>query len=220
MNWLEPLDNYCERTDASLWAEPLNAATNLAFILAGIAAVRLYMNQRRGGQPHSPALLALTALVFLVGLGSALFHTAATRWAMLADVIPILLFMYLYQGVFVRRALGFSGWMTALYLAAFYGVSQSMGLIFGEEALNGSIFYIPAAAALAGFALWTSRARMPGAAEMLLAGGIFMLSLVFRTLDREVCAAFPAGTHFLWHILNGAVLYLLLRGLFPLMRRP
>jgi hypothetical protein len=37
------------------------------------------------------------------------------------------------------------------------------------------------------------------------------VSLVFRSIDQAVCASFPLGTHFLWHCLNGLVLYLLLR---------
>ncbi|NJN40478.1 MAG: hypothetical protein HC807_06085 [Gammaproteobacteria bacterium] len=33
------------------------------------------------------------------------------------------------------------------------------------------------------------------------------MSLTFRTLDRDLCAAIPLGTHFLWHLLNAVVLY-------------
>jgi hypothetical protein len=36
-------------------------------------------------------------------------------------------------------------------------------------------------------------------------------SLIFRTIDRDICAQFPWGTHFLWHTLNAWVLYRLLR---------
>ena len=31
---LDPIDAYCERTSAAYWAEPVNAVTNLAFLLA------------------------------------------------------------------------------------------------------------------------------------------------------------------------------------------
>ena len=48
---------------------------------------------------------------------------------------------------------------------------------------------------------------------LFLAAGVFTLSVAFRTVDIAVCAAFPLGTHFLWHSLNGVVLYLLLRAL-------
>jgi hypothetical protein len=37
------------------------------------------------------------------------------------------------------------------------------------------------------------------------------VSLAFRTADLPLCATLPSGTHFLWHILNAAVLYSLVR---------
>ena len=46
---------------------------------------------------------------------------------------------------------------------------------------------------------------------LLAATGIFTISLFFRTIDRVICPSFPAGTHFVWHLLNGAVLYLSIR---------
>ena len=46
MTWTAPIDAYCERLDAGFWAEPLNAATNLAFILAAVACFGLWRGQR------------------------------------------------------------------------------------------------------------------------------------------------------------------------------
>lgn len=218
MDWLEPLDHYCERTDASLWAEPLNAITNLSFIIAGILMLRLYRNWRQQ-QERSIAMELLVSLVFAVGIGSTLFHTFATRWALLADIIPILIFMYAYQAVFLRQVFGLAGWPIALYLVAFFILSQSMGWVFGEEALNGSIFYLPVLVALLGFSIRMQHNQTAGARDIGLAAGWFVVSLTFRTLDREICELFPLGTHFLWHLVNGVVLYLLLRGLLPSMRR-
>jgi hypothetical protein len=43
---------------------------------------------------------------------------------------------------------------------------------------------------------------------LLLAAGVLLLSLTFRTLDLAICERFAVGTHFLWHLLNGLVLYL------------
>ena len=43
------------------------------------------------------------------------------------------------------------------------------------------------------------------------AGALFVLALVFRSIDQAMCPTFPYGTHFLWHLLNAVVLYLLLR---------
>ena len=48
---------------------------------------------------------------------------------------------------------------------------------------------------------------------LLAAAGVYALALVFRTIDHEVCSAFPIGTHFLWHTLIGLAAYLSRRGL-------
>ncbi|MEL7215701.1 MAG: hypothetical protein AAGJ96_07195, partial [Pseudomonadota bacterium] len=53
-------------------------------------------------------------------------------------------------------------------------------------------------------ALWR---KHPATAQGLLIGvAILSLSLTFRTVDEAVCNALPLGTHFMWHILNGAML--------------
>ncbi|KZB85003.1 hypothetical protein [Amycolatopsis regifaucium] len=41
-----------------------------------------------------------------------------------------------------------------------------------------------------------------------LAAAVFGVSLAFRSADHAVCGNFPAGTHFVWHLLNGLVLCL------------
>ena len=190
MNWSEQLNNYCERGDASLWAEPINALSNIAFIIAAIAAWHLYINNQGNARGNGNKLMpVLILLLFAVGIGSSLFHTFATRWAMLADVIPILLLMYIYQGIFLRLVMNFRGWQVALY--------------------------IPVALALCGFFLFMRMRHKQGAGSIGAAVGLFMLSLIFRTLDQTLCDTIPIGTHFMWHILNGAVLYMLLRGLMP-----
>ena len=50
---------------------------------------------------------------------------------------------------------------------------------------------------------------------LLGAGALFGLSLVFRTVDMALCdevqiGVYFSGTHFIWHMLNGLMLYLLL----------
>jgi len=49
-------------------------------------------------------------------------------------------------------------------------------------------------------------------ARAFLAGAL-AVSLFFRTIDNAVCDMLPIGTHFLWHLTNGAVLYLAARAL-------
>src|SRR5262249_32960285 len=47
---------------------------------------------------------------------------------------------------------------------------------------------------------------------MMVGAGLFVVSLTFRIVDLDVCATWPLGTHFLWHLFNAAVLYTVLRG--------
>ncbi len=84
MDWSQPIDLYCERTDAAFWSEPVNAVSNVAFLIAAAAA---FVRWRRGDRGDWPAL-ALIGVVTAVGIGSFTFHTVATRGAVLADVDP------------------------------------------------------------------------------------------------------------------------------------
>ena len=46
---------------------------------------------------------------------------------------------------------------------------------------------------------------------MIAATGVFVLSLTARTLDVPIGPSFPLGTHFLWHVLNAVLVYLVVR---------
>src|SRR5258708_39945997 len=89
MDWSAPIDLYCERTDASFWAEPANALSNAAFLIAATAAFWLWRRQSGSDRSRDWPALALIVVVVAVGLGSLAFHTPATPGAVLADVIPI-----------------------------------------------------------------------------------------------------------------------------------
>ena len=97
--------HYCERITDSFWAEPLNAITNVAFLVAAGLLFRHYATSRTSPQ-HALSLLTLIALVALIGVGSFLWHTWATAWMEWADVLPILGFISLYLWLFLRRVVG------------------------------------------------------------------------------------------------------------------
>src|SRR6516225_3228807 len=120
MDWSAPVSQYCERADASFWAEPLNAATNAAFLIAAAAAFLIW---RRAGGRDQPAL-ALIIVVVAVGLGSFTFHTVATRGAALADTIPIAIFIYGYLLLALRRFLHFSPAAAIGIVIAYGAVAQ------------------------------------------------------------------------------------------------
>ena len=80
------IDIYCERVSGDFLAEPLNAITNLGFILVGLFILK--------GQSFSGRILGV--ITTLVGLGSLTFHTFATTWAAALDVGFIALFILVF----------------------------------------------------------------------------------------------------------------------------
>jgi hypothetical protein len=202
--WSAPVDLYCERINPSFWAEPLNALSNAAFLMAAAVA---YGDWRRRGADVAALLLIVTTA--LVGLGSFAFHTLATRGAALLDTIPIALFIHGYLYVALRRFVGVGIVLSLVIVIAFFAFTQVFTSVLPRGLLNSSVGYLPALAAMLVVG-WVVRATSPGR-TILAAAGIFAVSLTFRTVDLWICPSLLLGTHAIWHLLNAIVLYLLLR---------
>jgi hypothetical protein len=201
------LDLYCERTGPGLVNEPLNAITNLAFFVAIWAVWRL----TRAGPHRDVSSSVLLALMLAIAVGSTLFHTFATAWAHWLDVLPILLFQLAFLWCYLRQVGRLGLWRTLLVLVAFLAAS-----LYGRslpQVLNGSLMYAPSLALILALGLYHYATRRARRADLLAAGGLLALSIAFRTMDAAVCPAVPAGTHFLWHVLNAGVLFLCMRAL-------
>lgn len=207
---LQPIDIYCERTGPELWAEPVNALTNLAFVAAGLwglAAIR-----RNDGGTFAQVL---AWWVVAIGIGSGLFHTFANRLTMWADIIPIAGFTLAYTLFNLRRFMAMP-WARALpVFIGFYvvvGVLTALVPDWLREASNGSTGYLPPFLALIFFgALVIAHGSVAGWYN-IAAAAIFVVSVTFRATDPIVCGSFPLGTHFMWHVLNGLMLGVLLAG--------
>jgi hypothetical protein len=199
------IDAYCERTDYEFWAEPVNALTNGAFIVAAI--IGLILARRSGRLDVGTGILA--GLIFAIGIGSFLFHTIATRWAAIADVLPIQLFIIAYLILAMRRFLGLPWWTAGLIGIAFIPAQFVFGQVLGailRDVIGSSVGYLPAATALAITGIILLIRRHPAGWPLAMATGLFAVSLTFRTLDGPLCDVLPLGTHFVWHILNGILL--------------
>jgi len=221
---------YCERgRSEALLAEPFNAASNASFLLAALAALLLLLRRPRETRSADHGLLI--ALVFLVGLGSLAFHVLADKASMLADVVPIDVFMLVYLGFALNRFLHVPpGWsvLTLIGFAAIVFLAMQLrcwdgGIGFPSadatsvsECLNGSLVYLPSLLAMGLIGGLLVERKHPGAPYILWATLIFAISVTFRSLDLALCDAYEfqgrkTGTHFVWHLLNGLALFLLLR---------
>jgi Ceramidase len=211
-SWFTPIDNYCERIGPDFWAEPLNALSNGAFI--GAAAYAFVLWRRAGAKDR--AALWLIAITAAVGIGSFLFHTFANRWSLLADVLPIAVFIYGYFLLAMRRHVRFrpvSSILATGLFVLFNTVFTSLWVgLFPGMTFNGSVGYIPAILALlaVGIACLWANALAAGRA-LLLSAGLFAVSLFFRSIDNAICPGVPVGTHFIWHALNALVLLILMQ---------
>ncbi len=201
MDLLRQIDAYCERLGPEYWAEPINAVTNAAFL---IAAFIMWRRVRGRGLPLAMLLVWILAAI---GIGSYLFHTHAQVWAAIADTTPILLFILVYLFAMNLHGWGMARWQAFLATAGFFPYAFATVPLFQMvPGLGSSAGYAPVPLLILIYAaLW--RRRFPELARGLAMGAlILMVSITFRSLDAPLCGAVPAGTHFMWHILNATML--------------
>ena len=204
----QPIDIYCERNSVSFFAETLNAVSNFAFLVAGWLA---WLEFRQRSSPRAdPLLAAIVTIVPIVGLGSFIFHTLATRWASWVDVIPILIFMSLYTWLVMRRYFAWPRWLASTALLAFFFSTVGLEAVVPERVLWGGAMYLPTIAVFVAVAIASNDCSKDVRKTIAMAASLFLLGFTFRTLDAPLCESLPIGTHYLWHSLNAVVLYLLI----------
>ncbi len=247
MTWSEQVFRYCERgQDPGFWAEPFNAASNAGFLIAGAVLWARFASAVNGAwfhpssagsagtaaahvkcenANHHTLVWLLIVLTFAVGIGSFLFHTFATRWARLADVVPISLFMGAYLYFALRVFLGWSLTRTIVAVLGFAAVGLAASTIAcpasmrsvtdyaREPCLKGAMGYVPALLALLVTGAALRRDPVLGR-QLLVAAGIFLAAMILRWVDRDMCATTilfgqARGTHALWHLLTATAVYVL-----------
>jgi hypothetical protein len=204
---VEVFDEYCERVGSSLLAEPINAISNVAFIVAAWAAWRL---AKRNGT-LSTGVKALIGLAGSTAIGSMLWHTFANTWSLYLDVIPIVLFMVGFLWLYVRDVMGKSAGFAVLFGAAFFASALLVRPI-GDE-IHGAPSYLPGLLLVLVLGLYHVIQRKPDRFTLLAAAGTYFTALFFRTIDNELCHYMTIGTHWIWHILIALVTYLVMRSL-------
>jgi hypothetical protein len=209
MSLLDPINSYCERSGPGLLDEPINAFSNIAFFIAAYALYRLYRKRNLNDRQ----ILTLIIMLALIGCGSTLFHTFANELTMLGDVIPISAFTFTYLWFSLRSLLHLSKHVSVALLAVFAVVGALAPHVPDSLQFNASVAYFPCLAALIIISAALVKNNRPAAIAIFRAASWFAVSLLYRSLDITLCATMPYGTHFLWHTINGWVLYLLVTAL-------
>ena len=201
MDWTRKIDAYCERMGPEYWAEPVNAVTNAAFLIAALVmAARL-----RGS--GLPVAWILTVVLALIGLGSFLFHTHAQAWSAIADSGAIAVFILIYLFAASRDYLGLSGLYAGGSVVAFFPFAALLVPVLQHLPVLGvSAGYLPVVILIAIYAVILARKSPATAKGLAIGAGLLLISLTARSLDQTLCAQIPFGTHFLWHIFNAIML--------------
>ena len=168
---LDPIDAYCERTSAAYWAEPVNAVTNAAFLIAAAVLWR-----RTEGLPLARAMCVVLAAI---GVGSYLFHTHANGLTAALDVGAILAFILLYIFAATRDLLGLGWRWAAGAVVAFVPYAALMVPLFGAAMpfLGSSAGYAPIPVLILGYAAAVWRRAPETAKGLALGAAILVVSL-------------------------------------------
>jgi len=199
MYLFQSIDIYCERLDVGIWAEPINAVTNFAFILAAIIMWIRCKNLVEGR--------VLAFLLFSIGCGSFLFHTFAQTWAAILDVTPILIFILTYIYAANRRFLVWSKRMSITGVILFLPYQfLVVSILSSIQFLGSSAQYVPVAILIFFYSALLHKSKTNLSRELFVGATILSLSIFARTIDEPLCLIVSVGTHFIWHILNAIML--------------
>ena len=195
----QSIDIYCERLDVGIWAEPINAVSNFAFILAAIIMWIRCKNLVEGR--------VLAFLLFSIGCGSFLFHTFAQTWAAILDVTPILIFILTYIYAANRRFLVWSKRMSITGVILFLPYQfLVVSILSSIQFLGSSAQYVPVAILIFFYSALLHKSKTNLSRELFVGATILSLSIFARTIDEPLCLIVSVGTHFIWHILNAIML--------------
>tara|TARA_B100002051_G_scaffold163408_1_gene154371 strand:- start:476 stop:1123 length:648 start_codon:yes stop_codon:yes gene_type:complete len=196
-------DIYCERTGPEFWSEPVNAFTNISFILSSVF-LSIYLLRKNSGSGDLVNWIFII-LIFLIGLGSWSFHTLANLFSLLSDVIPIGVFIILYTWFAFQRLLFINWYFPYLAVSGVLIVSALLSFV----PLYGSQSYLGALVFLFVFGIYCKIFKNSKfSANLILASLILLISILFRTIDMHICGYFFLGSHFIWHILNSILLFI------------
>lgn len=204
--------DFCERTAPGLWAEPVNVLTSLAFVAGGLWLMKEVLRTPTGTVVGGRwSLMLLATLYALIGLGSTALHVTASAWGAALDMLAIRCFLLWFVACFLRWMLGWSWPAALLGMPAFYLLAEAWLRSAHPQALFGLHAYLPVLWTLLACAVVLWRRADPAWRPFALAATGHGLSLAMHRFDMALCDTWPLGTHFAWHVVNAALIFVLTR---------
>lgn len=203
---------YCETGIGLFFTQPINTVSNIALFISAYFVYKLL----REYHIKNLIIQILPPLVVLTAVGSMLWHGAPSLLTDFADTLPLsalvlISFFFLLDKLLSNKKL--------IWGIFFMFILTETPFMFGIlPSINGFIPYLLAFI----FGLFISvrvagrYALFPQLFPILV---VFAIALFFRTIDLTICSAFPIGTHFVWHILNALMVYLIIHFLIGIEER-
>ena len=199
------MSTYCESGVGLFYTQPVNTISNIALLIAAYFAYRLikikYVNNK--------TIKILPFILAVTGIGSILWHGMPNLLTGFADTLPLsalvlVSFFFLLDKLLRKRELVWK------ILLAF--ILVEIPFIFHIlPSLNGFVPYLIVLV----FGVFLSYGLVKKykilTLHLVTIVALFAIAFFFRTIDHTVCPVFSTGTHFIWHILNALVFYLLIR---------
>ena len=198
------MDFYCERTNQQIFNEPVNAISNIFFIIVSLSLIKILRKNQSNKIYYIQPIL-----IFFIGIGSFLFHLNPNMITLYLDVIPIFLFSLSFIFFFNRDVININNLNNALLFLLFFFLFLFITPKLNYEILNGSEFYFANYFFLTMYTIWLYLKKSDFFQLLLLGFIFFNLSILLRSLDNHICEYFSIGTHFLWHFLNAYLLKIL-----------
>ncbi len=203
---------YAETLAGRFPVEPWSTYSNLIFLL-----VIIYWAWKTGLK--GPWIIVLCLPIMFVGfIGGTAYHaTRSSNVWLVMDYMPIL-FLSLIASIYFWNMLTSRMAWAFMIVASLFIVSRYLILRaeFLERGLRINAFYSMLAAAIILPALLVSMKRgWKGAGTLAAAVAAFMGAVLCRYYDGAAGRSFlPMGSHFLWHLLGGVSVFLVMQYLF------
>lgn len=188
--------------------EPWNSISSLFIAGAGL----LFFFKVKPGDKGAGFIYFCASMLLIGGLGSTLFHGLRTSWWLVfMDFMPIVIVSLAIGLVFWQKVL--KSWLLASivliclmalrvvpYWQRDYFNITGQGLINISYFISGITIFLPCV-------IFLVQSKLYKSSYLFLAIGFMIAALVFRTIDKDVTAVLPMGTHFLWHVTSGIGAY-------------
>lgn len=194
LNLYSSLPDHCEKS-WGLISEPIDTISNIAFFISAYFIYALF----KRNNIKDDYLQILLILVLLIGTGSTIYHAFRNPFTLIADQLPIYVFVVYSIYLFVKYVTQnkILQYLVPVLLVIFQFISLANIPLFifnmpTRHAVN--LFFIAA------LSIWSYRKLGNLTLGIVPVLFTYALGIFSRAFDLIVCPINGFGTHFFWHI--------------------